>query len=174
VRLVGYSVAIHEDEPGAHLRFRRDLAAAKRFGATRYMRLGVVLATGAVVEANALRRGEPGASYDAVMRMARRSLDAPPFMVGVAYRAMAYAEDARGRADRARELLERALDEAIARSQPVDAAIARFQLGRRLGGARGDGLVAEAITQATAAGASAAALEEDAGGRRGSARTAGS
>jgi hypothetical protein len=164
-RLVGYAIDVREDVAGAHLRWRRDLEEGRRFGALRYMRLGAVLAIGAIVEANALRRGEPGASYALAMKLARESLRAPPLLVGAAYRAMAYAEDARGDRDRAVVLLERAEREAAAHAQPVDVALAKYQRGKRLGSPGGARLMATARLEARNSGASESVLEEDAGGR---------
>jgi tetratricopeptide (TPR) repeat protein len=161
IRLFGYAIDVYESEPGAHARFARDLEAGRRFGATRYMRLGCVLAIGALVEANALRRGEAGASYATAMKLAKRSLESPPYMVSAAYRAMAYAEDARGRPERAVELLQRAEREALERDQPVDRAIARYQLGLRLSGDEGARMVSAARTDALAAGASESTLKDD-------------
>jgi serine/threonine protein kinase len=162
-RLVGYGLDVYERRPGAHLRLRRDLEQGRRFGALRYMRLGAVLAIGALVEANALRRGEAGASFATVEKLVRESLRAPPLMVGAAYRALAYAEDARGDGARAVQLLERAEQEAKLHRQPVEQAIAMYQRGRRLGGSEGAARMAMARELARAAAASDVVLEEDAG-----------
>jgi hypothetical protein len=164
-RLVGYGIDVQEDVPGAHLRLRRDLEEGRRFGALRYMRLGAVLAIGAIVEANALRRGETGASYVRTMKLAKESLRAPPLLVGAAYRAMAYAEDARGESGRAIALLERAEREATAREQRVERAIAKYQRAKRIGGSEGARLAAAARDDLGKAGAKESVLEEDAGGR---------
>ena len=170
-RLVGYAVAVYEDTPGAHLRLREDLEAGRRFGALRYMRLGAVLAIGALVEANALRRGEEGASHARVMKLAKDSLRAPPLLVGAAYRAMAYAEDARGDRSAAIALLGRAEQEAGTREQALERAIARFQRGRRVGGREGARLAATARDEAAARGpARRRWTRTRGGGRRGDSR----
>jgi serine/threonine protein kinase len=121
---------------------------------------GLYAATCALVEANALRTGDPRASARRCRRLARLAEDAAPLMTAGAWRARAYvASDT----ERALALLERAEAEAQRFGQRLDVAICRYQRGRRLGGDRGAELVAEARRILAELGAGEGVLEEDAG-----------
>ena len=117
----------------------------------------------AMVEANALRTGHPGARFFRVRSLVRSVVDAPPLRPAFNLRAMAYALDAVGRHSEAVDWLRRARKVSHDRDQPIDLAICEHQLGLRLGGAEGDELLAKAVQHIEAAGSHRRLLEEDAG-----------
>lgn len=127
------------------------------------MYVGVVAATAALVEAQALRAGDRDATARRVKRWAARARSAPPFYTSGATRALAYAEDARGRPDAAVALLARAEAEARALGQHLSAAIAAHQRGVRLGGDEGRALREEAERLRRASGGHPRLLHEDPG-----------
>jgi hypothetical protein len=120
---------------------------------------------GAVLEANALGRGEKGASARRVEWFARRIDTSPPLVAGASHRARAYAADALGEPELAVRHLEVADRVATALGRRIDAPIARFQLGLRLGGTRGRELCDAAREAIAAAGGSPTLLFEDAARR---------
>ena len=79
----------------------------------------------------------------------------------MAMRALAYLEEHDGRRDRALLTLERAEHAALAREQIIDAAIARYQRGARIGGDIGASLRASARALITQTGASEGLLENE-------------
>jgi len=148
---------------------RRRAASAlheyRRFRPLSNMFAGVFAGFAALVEAGALRTGDPGASFARVRALARKAAGAPPFLAMGAVRALAYAWDARGRPARALDMLLEAERGALAVGQRVGAAVARFQRGSRIGGDEGEALVATARALCLEAGASETILHEDAGRR---------
>ena len=80
---------------------------------------------------------------------------------GSAWRARAYAADAQGRRTDAIALLKRAEEEAARYDRDVDAAVARYQLGLRQGGAAGERLVVSARQLLSDRGYSLRVLAED-------------
>jgi hypothetical protein len=117
----------------------------------------------ALAEANSLRSGDGSASIRRCRRYAAFARGAAPQFHAGAWRARAYAEDARGRPERAIALLERAEQEAAQFGQQIDVAVARYQRGRRLGGDAGLALITAARACLEELGARPAVLEEDAG-----------
>jgi hypothetical protein len=141
----------------------RALGRRSSMGPLSYMSAGVVAGFAALAEANALRTGDPEASARRVRHWARISAKAPPLMPGMAQRALAYAADAKGRQQRALDLL-RAAEEAAARDgRPLDEAVCRYQRGKRIGGGEGQALMQAAREQIADRGATELMLEEDAG-----------
>lgn len=120
---------------------------------------------GALLEANALRLRCPGASARRVEWFARRIDTSPPFVAGAGLRARAYAADALGAPELALQYLEQAERQAVLHERRIDAPIARFQRGLRLGGMEGKDLCDGARRAILLAGASEALLFEDAGRR---------
>jgi tetratricopeptide (TPR) repeat protein len=163
-KLFGHSRGVYLDDPRtARREFAADFEAARRFGALRYMRAGAIAALGAILEANALRVGDPSATVSRVRELARFAHRAPPYMAGGAWRALAYAADARGAPREALRLLARAEREALACAQPMQAEVARYQRGLRIGGEEGRALVLAARRAAREGGTAELMLEEDAG-----------
>ncbi|GIW73370.1 MAG: hypothetical protein KatS3mg102_2912 [Planctomycetota bacterium] len=156
--------AIWSAEPAAaRQRARQALARARPFGLLRSMFAGPALGCAAMLEANALRAGDPEASARRVWRLGGAAEAAAPLAAGLGLRACAYAADASGERARALALLEQAEAAAGRAGRPLDAAIARYQRGRRLGGRMGAALIAQARQRLAIAGASERLLEEDAG-----------
>jgi hypothetical protein len=122
-------------------------------------------AIAALVEANALRVRDRGASARLLERIARRMDGAPPLTAGGQWRARAYAADAAGRPELAIDCLVRAEADASRTSRSVDVAIARWQRGQRFGGEEGARLCASAVEVVRGQGASELVLDEDAGRR---------
>lgn len=147
-------------------RQRRQLAAAvtrlRKLRPLRNMYCGVSGSIIALTEANAYNTGDHHASLRVVRRMARLCATAPPRLAPGGLRAMAYVTDDQ---ERAVAMLERAADEARQSDQSIDAAIADFQRGARLGGSEGDALCARARAAIAAVGASEIILHEDAARR---------
>ncbi|MEZ4339798.1 MAG: hypothetical protein R3B82_24520 [Sandaracinaceae bacterium] len=137
----------------------------RRYRLTKNIWAGLHWSIFAMLEANALRVGDRRARPRRLRSSARAASSSPPLMASMATRALAYAEDALGRPERALELLARAAAEADAHGRPVDAAIARYQRGRRLGGDEGREAMERARAEVTRVGASPRLLDEDAGGR---------
>jgi serine/threonine protein kinase/tetratricopeptide (TPR) repeat protein len=123
---------------------------------------GQVLAVQALLEAVALRHGDHQARWRRIRRWAARCADAPPLGTACAWRALAYAAEARGHPRR--EVIA-ALTEAESRAaragQMIDWAIAHFQRGLRLGGTPGADARARARDQLAEAGVQPAILHED-------------
>jgi len=146
---------------------RRSLAAmltrGRGFMLLRFMYSGALSSLAALLEANALRSGDPDASARTVARYAAIAADAPPLMATGGWRARAYAASAEGRDEAALALLEVAEAEAGRWGQGIDVAIARYQRGRRLGGDEGESLVVGARRLIAETGASEQLLDEDAG-----------
>jgi hypothetical protein len=138
------------DVRGAARRLRAAFARHLRVRTTMFT--GVYASLTALTEATALRAGDPDASAGLVRRCARIAAVAPPWAVTRAIRALAYVADAERRPGRACALLRQAAAEATRRGQPVDAAIAEYQLGLRLGGDEGDALRRAATASVEAAG----------------------
>src|SRR5262249_27184610 len=124
---------------------------------------GPFASIGALLEANALRRGERGASIRSIEHFARILDAAPPLAAGVSNRARAYARDSLGRPEEAIRLLERARDDAARYGRSIDEAIARHQWGLRVRGDEGRAACEEARRSVREAGASERLLDEDAG-----------
>src|SRR5262249_2924309 len=129
----------------------------------RSMYTGPFLITAALVEANALRSGDSGASARKVEQLADRIDRAPPLVAGASWRARAYAADARGRREDALRFLERSEIEAAKHERKLDVATARYQRGLRIGGDEGRALIDGARASVRAAGIAERLLEEDAG-----------
>jgi hypothetical protein len=121
---------------------------------------GLIASWLAVIEVRALRAGDRGASPHRVRRFAAIAGERAPFGTTMAIRALAYLEEHEGRAERALLTLERAEREALAREQLIDAAIARYQRGVRLGPDAGNGVMASARTLLAEVGASEQILEQ--------------
>lgn len=164
LRLYRHAANIYRDDGR---RARRELAAelrrARPFRFLNTMYAGTLGVMPALIEANALRSGDRGASARRVERLARIVDSAPPLWAGASWRARAYAADALGRPDRALAHLARAEAEAARFDRRVDVAIARWQRGRRIGGDLGAELCADARAIVDALGVSPLVLEEDAG-----------
>ena len=118
-----------------------------------------------MVEANALRSGDPGATARRCRRFAARARGAAPFFHCLAWRALAYVADATGRPEQALTHLARAEREAELFGQRIDVAIARHQRGLRLGGDEGAALQQQARALLAELGAGEQLLAEDAGQR---------
>ena len=155
---------VYGDDPAAARRgYAAALRAGFRYGLSHNMMAGAWAAYGGLLEANALRTGDRGASERRLRGFAKRVACTPPTFPGAPTRALAYAADVRGRPERAIALLEQAEAQARALEQPVDTAIARWQRGRRIGGDEGAALCSEAQQLIESRGASPALLQEDAG-----------
>ena len=115
----------------------------------------------ALCEVLALKLGEPGASARKARSYIAMAERAPPLLATGAIRASAYLEEHMGQADAALALLARADEEATRAGQPVEAGIARYQRGRRMGGDEGAALVTSARALLVEAGASERLLDED-------------
>ena len=127
----------------------RDLAARLMAGEYGYNPLDTIYATyfansAALAEVAALRGGDPKASAARVRKYARISAEGPPFSRTPAARALAYLDEHLGKPEAAMARFEAAECEALRLGQRVDAAISRFNRGRRLGGDSGAGLVLSA------------------------------
>jgi hypothetical protein len=117
-------------------------------------------ALAALCEARALRANDHKASARRVRRFARIAAPAPPLGLTRATRALAYLAEHEGNAHEALRLLEQAEKDATSLEQRVDAAVARYQRGLRIGGDAGDALVRSARQQVMAAGGGAHLLDE--------------
>jgi hypothetical protein len=143
---------------------RRRVAEAQRrvpFGVFSSMYGGHLASAAALAEALAIRSGDRDASPRKVARWARICAKAPPFGHTGGLRALAYVADARGETARAVALFARAEGEAMAFGQRLDAGIARYQRGRRVGGDEGADLMQSARTLVTDAACGAGVLDED-------------
>ncbi len=118
---------------------------------------GTLAAMTALVEAAALRAGDRGASRRRIARWARLARRAPPIFSAGAIRAQAYVTD---RTDRAVALLREAEELADRYDNRISRAIARYQLGRRIGGDEGAELEAAAHADLDSVGADAQILRE--------------
>lgn len=142
-------------------------ALARPLAEARRMRLfrtayGPILATwAALAEALALRHGDRTASRRCVERWASIAGGRPTLQTTGAVRARAYAADAAGEHERAVELLAHAERDAERWEQPVDAAIAAYQRGRRIGGTEGAEAMWRARSRLAELGVSARLLDED-------------
>lgn len=154
---------IYRDARSARRELSSQLERARRYRFFRTMYAGLYASLVAITEANALRVGDPDASQRRVEAFAAIADRAPPISAGAEWRARAYAADARGESERAIDLLLRAEQASLACERRVDAAIARWQRGRRLGGASGATLRSAAERALLASGVSTLVLEEDAG-----------
>ena len=141
------------------------LRAARRFRLLSSNAASLLGSVAALLEANALRTGWREGRPRRVMHHARVALRSAPVVPCWSLRALAYLADAQGRPERAVARLRSALDTAVARDQPIDEAISAFQLGERLGGDEGKGLVTLARARLADAGAAELVLHEDAGRR---------
>lgn len=139
----------------------RELAIARSHrlfhGSTRGMYASMV----ALAHATGLRAGHPMASAKLVRAMAQRAREAPPAGAGDADRALAYLADAEGRPDLALRHLDRAEAEATRYDRPLSAAIARYQIGLRVGGDEGERSCAQARAELAALDAHPLLLDED-------------
>jgi hypothetical protein len=146
-------------------RGRREFLAAKRevreFRFFDTMFAGGYALIGALLEAQGLQRREPDASEARLEWFARRVDESPPFAAGASWRARAYAAEARGDAATGLAHLERAERVASGYGRALDAAIARYQRGLRLGGDEGRRFQSEARAAVQALGASELLLAED-------------
>lgn len=159
-----WAASVYSGDPVAGWRrHREDSRRARRFRFLDTMYAQPYGGIAALLEANALRAGDRRASARVVERIARRMDGSPPLSAGAQWRARAYAEDARGRPELALGHLWRAEDESLRFQRPIDAAIARWQRGRRLGGDEGRALCESAVRDVRAQGGSELVLEEDAG-----------
>jgi hypothetical protein len=149
---------IRGDVCGAARRLRLAFRAHLRFRTTMFT--GVYASLTALAEATALQAGDREASPRLVLRCARLASQAPPWATTRALRALAYLAEARGRPERALQELERAEAEAARHGQRIDAAIARYQRGKRLGGDRGLALQSESRAAMEALGLEGTSLEE--------------
>lgn len=149
----------------AHVQFVAALRAARRFGLLRSTYAGPFAQIGAMLEVNCLRVAEGRASPWRLKRFLHILDSAPPLVAGASSRIKAYAADTRGEPEQALEWLDRAEREACRYGRRIDAAIAKYQRGRRLGGDEGRELCAVARTMVVELGASPALLDEDAGSR---------
>jgi hypothetical protein len=122
---------------------------------------GLYAASAGLIEARAMKAGDRQASYRAVVRYANLARNAPPFGGTGAIRALAYAEEVRGRPERALSLLTEAESEAIRWGNRMDIAIARYQRGKRLAGDEGTRLVSEGRELMSRFGAGPQLLDED-------------
>lgn len=136
-------------ERGSHFRVC-DSIYASFVGAQRSLAMAV-----------AARAGDRSVSIRALRRHAKRALGGVPVLHLPARRALAYAEDVKGRPEHALQQLELAEREATEHGRPIDLAIARHQRGRRLGGDEGRALMASAAAVVGAAGGSSRVLDED-------------
>ncbi len=143
-----------------------DLAPARRsFRGMTDMYASIYAGIAALVEANALRSGDPGASRITVHLYSSIARAAPPLRISWAIRAEAYAADAAGEPDLALARLQEAQDVAARYDQKLEVAVSRFQRGLRLGGDQGRDLQARARATARALDASERLLHEDFGFR---------
>ncbi|MGE0320735.1 MAG: protein kinase [Polyangiaceae bacterium] len=154
-----------EDVAGARSTYRRMLRELWRFGYLGTMYAPPFAQIGAILEANAMRRGVRGASMRRVEYFAHIIDHAPPLSAGASWRARAYAADALGRSELAVAHLRRAVQEASRYERQVDTAIARYQLGVRLGGDEGRRECRAAEQLLTDVGGGRDLLFEDAGTR---------
>ena len=152
-----------DDGVRARRELSHELSRAKSFRFMSTMYAGTFGVLVALIEANALRSGDPGASAQRIERLGAIVDASPPLWAGGASRARAYAADALGRPERALELLARAEREAACFDRKVDVAIARWQRGRRIGGDEGAALCSGARASVESLGVSPLILEEDAG-----------
>jgi hypothetical protein len=137
----------------------------ERFRLSQTMFSSVLLGAGALVEATALRAGHPLADPTRALEFAGQAEDSVLTFPAWGLRARAYVADARGDRASALEQLRRARSVALSRQQFVDVAISEFQLGLRIGGTRGSGLIDEARDRIRQAGAAERLLHEDPGNR---------
>lgn len=148
---------------------RRRLAALtamhRSFRGLNDMYASIYAGVGALVEANALRSGDPGASRFLVHLYAARARDAPPLRPGWAIRAEAYAADATGDPELALAYLQEAEDTAARYDQRLEVAVARYQRGLRLGGDEGRDLRTRAEATVSELGVAPILLQEDVGYR---------
>jgi tetratricopeptide (TPR) repeat protein len=164
LRLYRYGADIYRDDGR---RARRELALelerARPFRFMSTMYAGTYGVIPALIEANALRAGDRGASSRRIDRLSAIIDAAPPLWAGGSSRARGYAADAEGRPEDAVLYLARAEEEAARFDRKVDAAIARWQRGRRLGGDYGAELCASAEELVRSLEVSPLLLQEDAG-----------
>ena len=149
------------DGPRREFAIAMQQVAACRFFATTYA--GPFAMIGAHLEAGALRRGSLGAQPRRAEWFARRIDNCPPLVAGSSDRARAYVADAASRPELALRLLERAESVAQRFGRQVDAAIASYQLGLRLGGDQGRSLCDGARDLVCSMGVGQQLLEEDPG-----------
>jgi Protein kinase domain/AAA ATPase domain len=158
-------VSLHFERPRTDPRALRERLARvfveRPFRLLRSAEAGLYAASAALIEVRARKSGDRGASLRAVDRYARIARAAPPVGSTGALRALAYAEELRGRPARALALLSEAEDEATRFGQAFDAAIARYQRGKRLGGEEGKRLRGEGREGLARCGGGAVWLDED-------------
>ena len=143
-----------------------ELTAMRRsFRGLSDMYASVYAGIGAMVEANALRSGDPGASRLTVHLYSGVARAAPPMRGGWAIRAEAYAADAVGEPEVALSRLREAEQHAKRYRQPVEVAVAQYQLGLRLGGTEGQELKSRAESGICEVRGSPRLLHEDIGHR---------
>jgi hypothetical protein len=124
------------------------------------MYVGANAAEWALCEVLALRAGDKAASARRVRSYARIARKAPPLAATGAIRALAYLAEHEGAPSLAIALLAEAEGKAFALDQRVDAGIARYQRGLRLGGSEGAQLARSAAELVTSVGASERLLYE--------------
>ena len=145
----------------ARRRVRDVLVAGRSLRPLENMYLAGFGGIAAMIEACALRAGAEDADVAFIREIARRSRVGCPFGHTVGARALAYVEDELGRPEEAIRVLASAEIDALAFGQRVDAAVARYQRGLRLGGDEGRALCASARALAAETGARAVVLDED-------------
>ncbi len=154
-----------DDGRRARREVMRELARAKQFRFLTTMYAGNYAMVLGLIEANALRSGDKDASARRIEHYARIVDTSPPLWSGGSWRLRAYAADALAKPELALTHLVRAEQDAEEHGRSIDAAIARWQRGRRLGGDEGAALQKSALAIVSSAGASSQVLEEDAGTR---------
>lgn len=142
---------------------RRSVALAMRrdarFRPMSSMYAGQFATVGALVEAEALVRGDAEASARNVHAYARRAEHAPPFGTAAAGRAVGRVWSAKGRPDLALAAFVRSEARAREHGQRIDLALAGHARGLLLGGDEGRALCADARTALIDAGASIRLIE---------------
>lgn len=139
------------------------LKEARAFRPLRTMYGGHFGAYAALVEATALRSGDPQASARRCHRYAKLAEWAVPLGTSAAWRALAYAADATGHPEQAIALLSRGQQEAEQFGQRIDSAICTYQRGLRIKGDQGATLVQTARQIFDELGIAHVMLQEDLG-----------
>ncbi|HJL14736.1 MAG TPA: serine/threonine-protein kinase [Sandaracinaceae bacterium LLY-WYZ-13_1] len=160
-----YAELVFGDPIAARRLYAELLRPLRRAGLLRWYMTGCFASFLALAEAAALRLGDPGASARRIRRWAQMARRSPPLQNAGALRALAYLEDARDAPERAMGWLREAVAHAEALDSPRQASIARYQLGRRLGGEEGARLQARARADMRRWKLDPGVLEEDPGGR---------
>jgi hypothetical protein len=156
-----FATVLRDDPRRAREKLAEAMKRQARFRLMHSFDAGVYAAVAALVEARALKSGDPEASIRNVRRYSVIAAEAPPLGTTRAQRALAYAREASvGHEATLRALLD-AEHEAARFGQAFDVAIAQFQRGKRLGGVEGASLRANARASFARIGAGEAWLTED-------------